>query len=97
MQTIWKFPLKLTDRQMIKMPSGAKLLSVQMQGDQAMLWAQVDTERTMVQRSIVVYGTGTEMQKSHADFAEFIDTVQMGGGALVLHVFDFGQTIEPGL
>lgn len=40
-ETIWKFPLEIADSQSVVMPSGARILSAQMQGSTLCLWAVV--------------------------------------------------------
>ena len=58
MQTIWKFPLEITDIQHVKMPKGAKILSVRDQGGIPMLWAMVNPEAEVENREIHIVGTG---------------------------------------
>jgi hypothetical protein len=59
MSVVWKFPLRLAKAQTVSMPSGARFLSVQIQGaDGLMLWAEVDPERPRVARQIEIWGTG---------------------------------------
>jgi hypothetical protein len=83
MKTIWKFTLKTTDEQVIEMPRGAKLLTVQMQDNRPQLWALVDSVKPNEQRTIATFGTGNP-----AEDGEYIGTYQMRGGELVFHVFD---------
>lgn len=42
--TIWKFPLKITDYQLVVMPECAQILSVQMQYGTLCLWALVNQD-----------------------------------------------------
>ena len=42
MKTIWKFPVPVNDGNVLEMPEGAKILSVQVQGETPCLWALVD-------------------------------------------------------
>ena len=59
MKTVWKYRLDLLDgQQVIKMPKGAQVLSVDMQHDQPTLWAEVDSEAPMEPRYFQVHGTG---------------------------------------
>lgn len=41
MKTIWKFELKVGDKQTVEMPEGAEILTAQFQGDTLCLWALV--------------------------------------------------------
>lgn len=88
--TIWKFELELTDVQHVKMPAGARILSVDRQtfGSRAalMLWALVDPSVPAVNRKIGIVGTGNP--------APSMDTVFVGTVVMppfVWHVFDGGE------
>lgn len=85
MSRILKWSLAVTDEQVIQMPAGAKLLSVQMQRGVPQLWAMVDPDAPREARTIVVVGTGNPI---HSKLGAFIGTVQMMDGALVWHVFE---------
>lgn len=88
MKVVWKFPLALADRQLINMPTGAKLLTVQMQDVDICLWALVDPDAAPVQRAITVAGTGHTML---GETGKYVATFQMAHGELVFHVFDHGE------
>ena len=81
---IYKYELTLQTHQVIDMPYAAEILTMQMQGDQIMLWANVDTEKETTPRTIVIAGTGepilTEGLHTH------IATIQMG--LMVWHFFE---------
>jgi hypothetical protein len=87
-RTIWKFPLVVTDKQVVEMPRGAKILCVQMQGEKPCIWALVDpkTPRS-IGRRFSIYGTGHPIQGGPG---KFIGTFQMNGGSLVFHLFEEG-------
>lgn len=89
MPTIWKYDLEIDDRQIVEMPEGAELLSVQMQRDRLRLWALVDPIAHKVAHNIIVHGTGHPV----GDVGLFIGTVQTHGGQLVWHVFDGGENL----
>ena len=82
-QTIWKYPLAITDEQLLDMPEGAQLLTVQVQGDQLVLWAQVCPDHPTVNRRIVIFGSAHPMDCA---YGKYVATVQTG--SLVLHVYD---------
>jgi len=42
MNSIWKYPLQVTDAQTIDVPEGSEALSVQVQNGTPCLWARVD-------------------------------------------------------
>ena len=86
---IWKWQLNLTDEQTVMMPTGAKLLDVQMQGETTggacCLWAMCDENAPKEPRRIAIYGTGNLMPDEPG---EYIATFQVHGGALVFHAFE---------
>lgn len=83
--TIWKFPLEIKDRQEIRMPIGARILSVQLQNETMTLWAWVNPDAYHETRAFVIVGTGNEMWDR---VKTYIGTVQTHHGALVWHVFE---------
>ena len=85
MLTIHKYPLELADLQAIELPHGAEILTVQVQHDVPVLWAKVDTTNHAARRLIHLVGTGNPLV-DHA--ARYIATIQLHGGALVLHAFE---------
>ena len=83
---IYKYKLAVTDLQELPLPEGAEILTAQMQYDNLCLWAAVDTNvGKMVNRQIEIIGTGHPIEAAQRDY---IGTVQIHGGALVLHVFE---------
>lgn len=86
MKSVWKFPLAMTSAQEIAIPSGARLLAVQPQGEQVCLWAFVDTSAPKVSRHIAIIGTGHEAP-AYGDL-KHISTFQLHEGALVFHAFE---------
>jgi hypothetical protein len=61
MRTIYKYDLRTTDVQDIKLPKGARILCVQTQYSAPKLWAEVDTEAEEETRTIEIFGTGHPM------------------------------------
>jgi hypothetical protein len=87
MKTIWKFPLQITDHQEVSAPSGYwKPLSVQVQGSDLCLWAEVDNDMGMTEpRRVAVRMSRTgDTIHWHGDL-KFVGTVQVG--PLVWHVY----------
>lgn len=73
-------------KNIVMMPEMSIPLTVQVQYDQPMLWALVDTDKKDVERTFHVFPTGRELQ---IDFCfQYISTFQLNGGALVFHVFE---------
>lgn len=85
MKTIWKFPLEVTDRQIVTMPEGARILDVQVQNDTPCLWAVVNERAEPQRRVIVIYGIGGPVPDTEGTY---IGTFQMYGGAAVFHAFE---------
>lgn len=83
---IYKYPLEVTDEQIIDMPGSARLLSVQMQRGVVCLWAWVDPNAIPKKRHIVIIGTGNPISFFPG---EFVGAVQQG--QFVWHVFDKGE------
>jgi hypothetical protein len=84
LETIWKFPLSVTDQVTIQVPEGAQILSLQVQGGIPCLWAKVNPDNPKKPMKIGIYGTGHEHQEIPGIF---IATFQMEGGTLVFHAF----------
>lgn len=87
-QTIWKFPLEITDAQRIKMPQGAEILTAQFQGETLCLWALVNPERPTNERVIEIFGTGNPVWVDMGVSRKFIATAQQPDTPLVWHVFE---------
>ena len=85
MISIWKFNLQTIDKQVIEMPVGAELLTVQIQNGEPCLWARVDNNEMLEQRQIAIHGTGHELPDTTR---KYIGTYQMAGGGLIFHVFE---------
>lgn len=85
MKTIWKFPLELTDAQQVAIPSGAQLLTAQIQGQSLQLWALVDPAQPKHVHTIRIIGTGHPIEE---DLGKYVATFQLRDGELIFHVFD---------
>lgn len=85
MKTIWKFPIDITDQQSVEMPDGARILTVQVQGGEVCLWAEVDSTAPKMRRTVYVFGTGHPLSPDLS--ADYVGTIQIRGGALVFHVY----------
>lgn len=82
LSTIWKYPLKLKDRQAISMPFGACIVSAGRDPIGALcIWALVDHNEAKRDVEIMIVGTGNKLPH----VGDFIGTVTMDG--FVWHVF----------
>lgn len=72
---IYKYPLILTDCQIVMMPVGARVLSAKEQRGELCVWAMVDASQQQQQLSmrITIVGTGNPLPES--DMGSFVDTV----------------------
>lgn len=84
MKTVWKYTLNAEDEQIIKVPLGAELLSVQAQHGEAQLWALVDDKETVtVNAKIILHGTGHP--SNDVNGMKFLGTFQLFDGNFVGH------------
>lgn len=88
MITIYKYQLNPSPGlQEIKMPRGARVLSVQEQANQIQVWAVVNTDHPEEGRYFRLHMTGDDASQSNALRLPNAATVQLDGGLFVLHVF----------
>lgn len=85
MKKIFKYPIQITDEQVVMMPAGAKILTVQNQKEIPCIWAIVDPAASLEKVKIRVHGTGHDIKDSER--LEYIGTFQILCGGLVFHVF----------
>lgn len=61
-KTIWKFPLRIEDRQVIEIPIGHKAIHVGLDPrDEPCMWAEVDSRMAKGEFVFFVVGTGNPM------------------------------------
>lgn len=89
---IWKFPVEVADTFSVQMPSGARVLAVQMQHAKPCLWALVTPSAPVHYRQFFVFGTGHDIAPEIAAVAEYVGTFQLHGGSLVFHLFARKET-----
>lgn len=88
---IYKFPFAVEDVQHVVMPPGAKLLTVGVQREQPVLWADVEDDGEYTGRKIAIVVTGANPP---AD-GTYIGTFMIADGRFVGHVYDLGeQSVE---
>lgn len=84
--TIWKYPLLAKTEQIITIPQGARILTVQTQNGFPCLWAMVDQSKGKVRRVVYTYGTGHPISTEYCTM-DYVGTFQLDNGGLVFHVF----------
>ncbi len=96
---IYKYPIGVDDTFSLRMHRGARVLCVQLQrapetGGDLCVWAMVDTDAPLVERTFALRGTGHDCtglgDKPH------VGTFQLAGGAFVGHLFDLGDATHVG-
>jgi hypothetical protein len=92
LKTIYKYPLATTDFQVIDLPEGAQILSVNIQYEKICLWAIIDTEKPVAGRRIRIIGTGNDA--GDVEMGQHIGSVLAYGGTFVWHVFDVGPVMQ---
>lgn len=85
MVSVYKYPLEATDRQLVTMPKGAKILSVQVQNCVPYMWVLVNPENATEEVPIRIHSTGQNIPD--ADRLTYLGTFQMQRYGLVFHVF----------
>ena len=83
-QTVYKYSLRIHDEQVVLLPKGAKILTVQGQHGRICLWALVNHVHGVEPRTILIRGTGHDFP----EVGRYISTFQMENGELVFHVFE---------
>lgn len=87
MKRVYKYPLRVNDRQIVKLPKCAEILSVQIQRGDICLWALIDTSvKETNDVAIRIHGTGHDIE--YDGNLRFIGTVQMLLGDIVFHIFE---------
>lgn len=84
MLSVWKYEVLREERFAIDIPKGAELLTVQMQGNTAQLWALVEPDREKETRHFHLAGTGHPIGD---DVLQYVGTFQTRMG-LVFHLFE---------
>lgn len=87
MRMICKYPLKDENIQMVEMPEGAIVLTVQVQRGIPCIWAEADADPNAptIKRRFVTYGIGHWVGDDVRD--HYVGTYQLDDGDRVFHVF----------
>jgi hypothetical protein len=94
---VYRYPIDITDEQVLSMPEGAKILKVaRREGGSVVLgvgahepvdmWALVDPAAPLQDRRLRIAGTGHSL--SDVNSLSYLDTFQLANGQLVFHVFE---------
>ncbi|MGV7002537.1 DUF7352 domain-containing protein [Priestia megaterium] len=87
MYSVWKFPLVADHSQQLDLPLGSKVLSVESQGDDIVIYALVNTEQTEKEvKEIRAYGTGHDIPNDIIEYT-FLGTTKLYNDSMVFHIF----------
>lgn len=84
---VWKYPVPITDELTLNLPAGARILSLQAQRGQVVLWALVNPDKRETPRRFRLTGTGHPMEIEPARLTH-LGTVQLQVGYLIYHLFE---------
>jgi hypothetical protein len=85
MLTVYKEKLEITKHQEVELPSGYKILTINLQNNLPMVWFLCDTENPKVPVTIHMYGTGFDIAMYPG---RYISTIFVDNGKLVFHFFE---------
>lgn len=89
--SIYKYRIGLTDRQVLQLPQGCRIMTVANQREQLFLWAWVPVDpvdRKPTSWEVYIIGTGNDADILLDDeLLTYLGTVLMRDGELVRHVF----------
>lgn len=88
MVTIWEFRLPTRGSAEVEIQKGARILSVENQHDEIVLWARVDTTNVMVPRRFYVARSREDLEGKVRPKDAFIGTVLLSIGQIAAHVFE---------
>lgn len=84
---VHKYILDPDDVTTVQMPTGARILDVQVQGQNVCVWALACPANRPMPVRLRIVGTGPlHAFPDHEDWT-YVSTVQLEGGALVFHIF----------
>ena len=85
---IYKYPLTPVDIQIIKMPKGAEILSLQVQNNVPCIWALVDKTQSEEERYFETFATGERIIFTSRTERTHVGTYQLSSGRYIFHVFE---------
>lgn len=83
---IWKYPIERKDRQVVRIPAPARVLSAAIQNGKLCIWALVDTDCDELNVTVNISGTGHVIAApTEVVLARYVGTVM--DPPFVWHVF----------
>jgi hypothetical protein len=86
MLTIYQYPVQVGEFT-IELPEYAQYLTVQVQGEQPVMWALGDPDELRRRRRFLCVEAGSTID-ADPDELRYIGTFQLSGGALISHLFE---------
>ena len=87
-ESVWKYPLDITDEQSIVLPYGARFLSVMEQNNLPTIYACVNPLAGIKEVwHISMRGTGHDIGREMLETSEFLGTIGTHGGELMWHLW----------
>lgn len=83
--TIYKYDLQIADEQILEIPEGFEILTVQTQRNRPRLWVIVDPSKG--HKSVLIHMRGTGHLMGNAVGKKYIGTFQIDEGTFVFHTF----------
>ena len=83
-EEIWKFDVEVENEFTIMMPVGSRILSVRLQNGEPKIWATVNADAAMEERTFTVIETGDTVNAG----LKFVGTFMLSEDRFVGHLFE---------
>lgn len=90
MLKVFKYPIPINDDAVMELPEGARILHVDAQRGQPMLWALVNPDAPMEKRKFRFAGTGHQIIEN-PDSLIHQGTFKLHGDDLIFHIFEIKE------
>lgn len=86
--TIYRFPIEITDCQIIEAPGLGRFLTIEDRRGKPELWAEVNPDAPSIKRRVWVVGTGNPIpHEVRASDAEYVGHFLAADGRFVGHIY----------
>jgi hypothetical protein len=92
--TIWKCPIPIEDHFTLELPHNARILTVQIQFEQAYIWVLVDPTIPRVQHHFRLVKTGEDFSEPAEYLGTFQHWIFAAGGRPDLHTWHLFRTVS---
>lgn len=94
MRKVYKYVLPVDTDCKVDMPVGAEILNIGVQNGDLCAWVLVEVDMPYETRRFSVFGTGHEIPSLNDGYRQYLATVLMMHGSLVLHVFENKRSLS---